>query len=361
MSSSRPARHRADSSRKRVGSHGRIRIGVVLTAAAAGIALAAPPAMAAVNFDPSCPYTPSNGTGACGFVGKGDVQAALHYNNAQMQANAGKLTFTYAQPSSQALSRAEQQNGTQAGTQAGSQSASQSATQSATQEVDQTVSCDLPTGPTIQHRVGTRDAVRTGTRTATKTGTREGTREGSRAGTRNGSRAGTVSGNVGYTIAYDARVKNQINGFFLTSAAATGFVANADPVWGDYSWGSYGWGAYDFGAYDFGDYQWGDYDWGAYEWDDTITWGHWDAEASENPELCLHNPNATNVVDSGVVEGAVTDGGVAPDAVIEGAVVDGAITDGSVTDGAVTDGAISFGAVTPSGAAKLYVNGVALN
>jgi len=30
-----------------------------------------------------------------GFVGKGDVQLALGWNNAQLQANAGSLTFTY--------------------------------------------------------------------------------------------------------------------------------------------------------------------------------------------------------------------------------------------------------------------------
>jgi len=33
--------------------------------------------------------------GGTGFVGKGDVQVALDYNNAQLQANADSLIFTY--------------------------------------------------------------------------------------------------------------------------------------------------------------------------------------------------------------------------------------------------------------------------
>ena len=66
-------------------------VGIVAALALAGVAAAS------VTFDPTCPYTPSNGTGTCGFVGKGDVQLALGYNNSQMQKNAGSLLFTYAQ------------------------------------------------------------------------------------------------------------------------------------------------------------------------------------------------------------------------------------------------------------------------
>ena len=43
-------------------------------------------ALATVTFDPA--------TGL-GFVGKGDVQVALNLNNAQMQAKAGSLIFSY--------------------------------------------------------------------------------------------------------------------------------------------------------------------------------------------------------------------------------------------------------------------------
>ena len=51
-----------------------------------GLALAAGAVSAAVIFDAS------TGTG---FVGKGDVQDAFAWNNAQLQANAGGVTFTY--------------------------------------------------------------------------------------------------------------------------------------------------------------------------------------------------------------------------------------------------------------------------
>lgn len=56
-----------------------------LLAILAAVLLVAP-ALAAVNFD--------SATGT-GFVGKGDVQIALGYNNAQMQAQANSLAFTY--------------------------------------------------------------------------------------------------------------------------------------------------------------------------------------------------------------------------------------------------------------------------
>jgi len=49
-------------------------------------ALAATVAFATVTYDPS--------TGK-GFVGKGDVQVAFHFNNAQVQKNAPGVTFEY--------------------------------------------------------------------------------------------------------------------------------------------------------------------------------------------------------------------------------------------------------------------------
>lgn len=64
----------------------RRRISVVLAAAAAALlALTSTTAHALVTFDSS------SGTG---FVGKGDVQTAFGWNNAQLQANAGSVTFT---------------------------------------------------------------------------------------------------------------------------------------------------------------------------------------------------------------------------------------------------------------------------
>lgn len=55
-------------------------------AAAFGLAAISTVAYAAVTFD--------SATGT-GFVGKGDVQLALGLNNAQLQAQAGSLQFTY--------------------------------------------------------------------------------------------------------------------------------------------------------------------------------------------------------------------------------------------------------------------------
>lgn len=54
--------------------------------AAVGVAIAASTAYAAVSFDAA------TGTG---FVGKGDVQIAFDWNNAQLQANADSVTFSY--------------------------------------------------------------------------------------------------------------------------------------------------------------------------------------------------------------------------------------------------------------------------
>jgi hypothetical protein len=63
------------------------RISMVVAAAGAAAVLAvAGPATAAVTFD--------SATGK-GFVGKGDVQLAFSWNNAQLQKNASGVTFSY--------------------------------------------------------------------------------------------------------------------------------------------------------------------------------------------------------------------------------------------------------------------------
>ncbi len=59
---------------------------LITALAVSGLALSATAATAAVTFDPA------TGTG---FVGKGDVQVALNYNNKQLQDNAGSLEFEY--------------------------------------------------------------------------------------------------------------------------------------------------------------------------------------------------------------------------------------------------------------------------
>jgi hypothetical protein len=165
-------------------------------------------AAASVTFDPTCSLTPSGngtGTGVCGFVGKGDVQTALGYNNPQMQANADDLAFSYSQPGTQALS--------------------QDATQSATQTVTETLSCG-----------------------SNSSNTRTGYRDGSRTGSRSGTRTGTESGLLSYSIDYTSRNHNQVDGFFLDALNGDPtFEPSADPVWGDWSWGAVSWGAVSWG------------------------------------------------------------------------------------------------------------------
>ena len=57
-----------------------------LAAGALAMGIMASSAFAAVTFDPA------TGTG---FVGKGDVQTAMGWNNAELQKNAENLKFTY--------------------------------------------------------------------------------------------------------------------------------------------------------------------------------------------------------------------------------------------------------------------------
>jgi hypothetical protein len=54
-------------------------------------------AFATASFDPDCGLTPSKSQGACGWVGKGDVQNAFDptWNNAQLQQRASAVDFTY--------------------------------------------------------------------------------------------------------------------------------------------------------------------------------------------------------------------------------------------------------------------------
>jgi len=172
---------------------------------ATGIAVGAA-AIVAMSSIAGASVTFDSSTGT-GFVGKGDVQTALGYNNAQMQANANSLTFTYSQPATQALS----QDATQAGT--------------------QVVTEDLTCGNN-EHN------------------TRQGTRDGSRDGNRSGNRAGIQSGSLSSSVAYDARTHRQVDGFNLTgfSGAAT-FVPSGSPTWGGWSFGEWTWGAVTWGAW----------------------------------------------------------------------------------------------------------------
>jgi len=236
---------------------------VVAVSGALTLALAGP-ASASVTVS-------SSGTG---FVGKGDVQTAMGWNNAQLQKSAEALTFTSKQAAAQALSS----------------TATQTASQAATQSVSQDVTCELVSGRKTFHRDGVRP----------------GSREGSRDGSRTGTRAGSLDGFLASDVAYEARKSNQFTGFTLTGFAPGSpvFVAGAT-TWSDPT----------FDDWAFGDYAFGD-----------VEWDGWVAEPGENPADCLGgNPGVTNLVDV-LTEGTVVDGPVT-----EGAVGFGQTEYGSVT------------------------------
>ena len=326
--------------------------------------LAAGPATAAVTFDPTCPYEPSNGTGACGFVGKGDVQSALGYNNPQVQKRADTLVFTYQQAAARTVSQSATQTATQTGMQPATQSATQAATQTAVQAMSEMLSCTVETGSGRNqktfYREGSRSGQRSGTRTGIRSGSRSGSRQASRLGTRVGSRTGVLNGSVSDGIAYLSRAHHQIDGFLLTSVGDPDFVSSGDPVWSDSTFGEYSysdWGS--FGEWSFGDYAFGDWSFGDYTFGDTI-WGDWSADPGESPSECAGgNPGVTNVVDT-IRPGDVTPGAIADGAIIDRDLTMSDVTPGDVTPGAITYGATSYGVVVPSGPGALYVNGMPL-
>lgn len=230
----------------------RFRLGALGALMVAG--LLATPAYAAVVFDPTCSLTPGNASGACGFVGKGDVQLALGYNNRQLQAAAPTLAFTYGSAATQA--------GTQSGTQAGSQ-----------------VGTELVTCYNVNPQ---------GRVTAFREGNRDGDRSGGRVGTRDGTRSGTVASAVHYT----ARNHSQFDGFLLTSLGTAGFTPAGDfEATADWSWGAWSWGAWSWG-------QW------------TVTSENTNENQLDN---CLAQENKDNIVVE-VLAGAITSGSVTPGA-----------------------------------------------
>lgn len=237
-------------------------------------------------------YTMSD-SGVC-FVGKGEVQTVMGWNNAALQTNAEKLTFITQQAVQQAVEQALTQAGTQTGTRA----------------VSQDVTCTVETGQKTFHRDGER----------------HGTRAGAREGSRDGLRSGVATGTVGYSVDYTARKANQFTGFIL-SGLKNESVALGPVVWGEAEFGDYVFA---------GDYAFGD-----------VEWGGWEAEPGSNPAECLGgNPGIKDLVNI-VTEGAV----------VGGAVVDGAVTEGAVTEGAVVKtGAVALyvnGRLLPSVAPAL--------
>lgn len=307
-----------------------------------------------------------------GFIGKGDVQNALGYNNAALQkaVDAKSLVFTAQVPTSRSLSQAVTQSGTQTGTLAATQVGTQTATQSGTQSVSQDLTCTYTNGngTKVFHRDGVRDGDRDGTRTGSRQGTREGTRTGDRVGLRSGIQTGTQSGTLTTDLAVDARKTGQWTGFNAKGwAGAAVYAETGAPVWvdppafGDWTFGEYAFGEYAFGGgFSFGDWEFGDY---TFESIDGTEWGAWDALPGENPDDCLRSSNAGHItqISNVITPGTVTDG-----AITEGTVTPGAVTPGTITDGAITAnpyslaGNVTNGPVITSGPTKVFVNGKAL-
>jgi hypothetical protein len=309
-------------------------------------------------------------TNGKGFLGKGDVQIALGYNNSALQkaVDARSLVFTAQQPTSQSLSQSVTQSGTQVGTHTGVQSGTQTRTQAATQVVSQDLTCTFTNGNGTKtfHRDGVRDGERTGTREGSRTGTREGIRDGERDGARTSTQCGVQTGSLAYDLDVDARKANQYTGFILKGWKGEPPYTETDArVWNTPTFGAWEFGDWGFGPYQFGgDYQFGGYTFG----DDTFEpavdaeWGEWDAAPGENPDDCLRSQNADHITEISniVTPGLITDGVVTDGAITDGAVEDGAITEGAITEGDIAYGAITSGDVTPSGTAKVFVNGKAL-
>jgi hypothetical protein len=305
-----------------------------------------------------------------GFVGKGDVQSALGYNNSALQkaVDAKSLVFTAVQPTSQSLTQSVSQSGKQVGTQTGVQVGTQAGVQSGSQVMSQDLVCTYTNGNGTKtfHRDGVRDGERTGSREGSRIGTREGSRDGDRDGTRKGIQAGTQTGSLAYALDVDARKATQYTGFILKGwNGLPSYTETGAPVWNAPAYDGWELGDWNFGAYTFGAYQFdGVYNFGAYTFEPVTgtEWGEWDALPGENPDDCLRSENADKItqISNVVTPGEITDGEITDGVVTDGAITDGAITEGAITEGSLAYGAITSGAVTPNGTAKVFVNGKAL-
>jgi hypothetical protein len=228
--------------------------------------------------------------GGSGFIGKGNVQTALGYNNKNLQdavdgKNGLSLVFTGIQSTSQALS----QEGTQDGTQAG------------TQSVSQDVTCTMENGIKTFHRDGERLASRDADRDADRTGTRTGTR----------------TSTFNYSLDVDARKgQTQYTGFILKGSTVTSSTPNVDVLDGPWVYGTWSYGTW------VGD-------------ESTTEWGDWIAAPGDNPAECLGgSPNVTDLVNT-ITAGTPEPSG---DATPEGEVAPGEIT----TDGPVVTSPFSM-------------------
>jgi hypothetical protein len=325
------------------------------------ILLSALPANAAVVFDAECGFTPSNSTGACGFVGKGDVQTALGYSNAMLQSavNGETLAFSVQQNATQGLTQSGSQTATQSAVKGVVQTGQQVGVLSGTRSGTQTLSC-----PQGQHtRTGTQSGTASGTMAGSREGTITGTRSGSRDGQRSGSRTGTLTATYSWALSNDGRKKVQYTGFLLTGLSGeseyTGHATWEDFAWGDYGWGDYSWGE---PAWD-GDYVWSDWVWSdTWQWGQTV-WDPWTTTSGGNVENACLDSNGDPVATATLVTAyaPAVSGAISPGAVTDGVPVDVNVVPGEVMESTPVKGATVYGPLAPTGPATLYVNDVPLN
>ena len=324
--------------------------------AAALVVVGAGSAQASVNVD---------ATTGTGFVGKGDVQSALGWNNAKLQAGAESLTFTTKQAAAQGYAQALSQTAEQAGIQSASQTGSQTGVQSASQTTTELLQCRKTNGAeTQQSRTGVKSGVRSDTRTATVTDTREASRDAIHTGNRTGARAGTLSGFLSSNVAYEARKSNQFTGFNLTGfKPGRPAIATTGPVvWGANEFGDWA----PAGDFEFGEYEFGEYEFEAWALSDAV-FGEWSTDGTNaEPDVCLNSSGNVNAnIDPASLVHTFTDGPLVESTVASGAVQNGAVVEGDVVPGLITEDEIAFGAAVPgavgaTGPVQVFVNGVLL-
>ncbi|MEV7633370.1 hypothetical protein AB0N64_13290 [Microbacterium sp. NPDC089318] len=329
------------------------------------ISLAAPAAVlsaAALVLVPAAAQAYTVSPDGSFFVGKGEVQTVMGWNNAQLQTNALSLTFTSRSAAMQELTQSATQLAVEEVSQAGTESAVQSVSVIGVVPYLRQVSCTIDGNKEQQFVSGTRAATRDGERQGTRSAERDGSRTGARSGERTGDRAGTVEGTLDYTIDYKARQQNQFTGFFVEAPDSGVFTETAGTtVWSDIGWGDYAFtGEYNYGEWEFsGDYVYGDPDLGDVVTTGDIEWSGWVNDAGQSsPASCLGGSSKISDLSDTTTVGEFIPGElVATDQPVGGGVVAGDVSYLGVTEGDVTYGEVVGAEVTPQGAMSLYVNG----
>ncbi len=147
----------------------------------------------------------ANAATAPGFLGKGEVQSAMGWNNAALQkaVDADKALVAKGLAPTNIVFTGEQTTTTIT-----TDSGVLYGTQYGTQDVEQSLTCDFTNGNGTKtfHRSGDRTATRDASKDASKTATRE----------------STQSSKVSSTLVYDARKTGQWTGFNLSAPVTSG-------------------------------------------------------------------------------------------------------------------------------------------